>query len=157
MGINVKWDITYKCNLYCEHCINASYLGNDGDLSTAQIGQVVKNMKDAGVNYVHLLGGEPLARKDILEVFDIFKKNNLSFGFNTNGLKINDENTLFNIMNNEQIKKLVFSIEGPDAETNDKIRGKKVFEKCISSLKKTINMKDVYKREDLKIHVNTVV
>ncbi len=157
MSINVKWDITYKCNLYCEHCINAAFLGDDGDLNTEQIRDVIKNMKEAGVNSVHLLGGEPLARKDILQIFKLFEDYKLNFGFNTNGLKIGDQYLLENIMNNNHIKKIVFSIEGPDSETNDKIRGKKVFEKCVDSLKKTIEMKDLYKRDDLEIYVNTVI
>lgn len=29
MGVTIKWDITYKCNLNCNHCINGKYHNKD--------------------------------------------------------------------------------------------------------------------------------
>ena len=31
MSVTIKWDITYKCNLNCNHCINGKYLNKDYD------------------------------------------------------------------------------------------------------------------------------
>ena len=31
MGLSIKWDITYRCNLKCDHCINGEYLSDSED------------------------------------------------------------------------------------------------------------------------------
>ena len=158
MGINVKWDITYKCNLNCAHCINGNFLGKlEDELSTGQVLKVVEKLKEAGVDYVHILGGEPTAREDICEIFDEFQEKNIDFGFNTNGLKLTKKDFREKIVKNNNLKNIVFSLEGPAAEINDSIRGKKVFEVTTQNIKEIVLLKERYNRQDLKLTINTVV
>lgn len=158
MGKNVKWDITYKCNLNCAHCINGNFLNNIKDeLDLEEVREVIKRLKKSGITYVHLLGGEPTARTDIMDIFGEFQLNNLDFGFNTNGLKLINANFRERLINNSALKNIIFSLEGPNAELNDIIRGKKVFEVTYNNLKETISLKRRLGRNDLKITVNTVV
>lgn len=158
MGFNVKWDITYKCNLNCAHCINGNLLGETkNELTTEDVRQVIKKLKQAGAEYVHLLGGEPTAREDVLEIFRYFNDEKLNFGFNTNGLKLVKEDFRRAIVENRSLTNIVFSLEGPRSEINDQIRGKKVFEITTGNLRELIRAKQELERKDLKITVNTVV
>lgn len=158
MELNVKWDVTYKCNLNCAHCINGNLLGKiEDELSTEDVRKVIKKLKQAGVEYVHLLGGEPTAREDALEIFKYFNEENLNFGFNTNGLKLVKEDFRKAIVKNKNLVNVIFSLEGPNAEINDKIRGKKVFEVTTENLRKLIYAKKELARDNLRITVNTVV
>lgn len=43
MGITIKWDCTYKCNLNCTHCINGDFLGKtDDEMNLTEIKKVLK-------------------------------------------------------------------------------------------------------------------
>lgn len=158
MNLNVKWDITYKCNLNCAHCINGQLLGmTEEELNTIQVFDIIKKLKGAGVSYVHLLGGEPTARLDFLKIIKCFEDESLNFGFNTNGLKLKDADYLDAIVSNKVIKNVVCSLEGPTAQVNDQIRGKRVFEVTTENIRQLAAKKQKLGRDDLKVSINTVV
>lgn len=158
MGLKIKWDITYKCNLNCRHCVNGSHLGKIKDeLSTDQIFSVIDKLSNINIDFVHLLGGEPTAREDFVEIMQYIDKKNIFFGFNTNGLKFNNDKLLKEIVENKHIKNIIFSIEGPTSEINDEIRGKNVFNITVNNLKKLIYLKKKYNLSNLTITVNTVL
>ena len=158
MNINVKWDITYKCNLNCAHCVNGNLLGKiENELDTVQDKKVIEKLKKAGVTYVHILGGEPTARADFLEITKKFEEEELEFGFNTNGLKLANLKYLEEIVKNKALKNIVCSLEGPNAEINDEIRGKRVFDVTTENIRKLVATKQEIGRMDLKLTINTVV
>lgn len=46
MGFILKWDITYKCNLHCAHCINGNFLGKtENELSLEEVKNIIRNYK----------------------------------------------------------------------------------------------------------------
>lgn len=158
MGLNIKWDITYKCNLNCGHCINGKLLGNlEDEADTENIKEIIKKLSEAGVDRVHLLGGEPTARVDFLEILDCLEENNIVFGFNTNGLKLSNADMRKAIMNNSYLRNIVISLEGPTRELNDLIRGKRVFDITKKNLEELVLLKRELGREDVTLTVNTVV
>ncbi len=158
MNINVKWDITYKCNLNCAHCVNGNLLGKiENELNTEQDKKIIEKLSKAGVTYVHILGGEPTAREDFPEIIRKFEEIGLNFGFNTNGLKLTKVEYLKEIVNNRALKNIVWSLEGPNADINDKIRGKRVFDNTTENIRKFIEIKNQIGRSDLKVTINTVV
>ncbi|WP_291579789.1 radical SAM protein [Clostridium sp. UBA6640] len=157
MGLSVKWDITYKCNLNCGHCINGSFLNNKQDeISLLDIKNIINKFSKIKTEYVHLLGGEPTFRKDFVDVCNFFKEKNINFGFNTNGLNLMTPK-IKDVMFNESLRNIVFSLEGPTAEINDGIRGKNVFDIVVDNIKKIVDIKDANKLNNLVITVNTVV
>lgn len=158
MGINIKWDITYKCNLNCKHCMNGNLLGNIHDeLTTNEVVSVINKLSKINVEYIQLLGGEPTARNDFLEIAQHFNNKKIFFGFNTNGLKFNDDKILREISKNRYLKNITFSIEGPTAAINDTIRGKNVFDITVKNLVKLVDMKKQYQLNNLNITVNMVI
>lgn len=88
--LNASLDITNKCNQKCKFCYTDNdYLNaNVSTISDTDVLEIVKKIGDAGVCFLNLLGGEPLARFDVLcSVFN-FCQNNLPFlhcSFATNG------------------------------------------------------------------------
>ncbi len=158
MAIKIKWDITYKCNLNCKHCVNGLFLGKtENELSKEEVFSVIDKLDGVSIDFIHLLGGEPTARKDFVDIMQYLDKKGIFFGFNTNGLKLNDDKILDEIVRNKHVKNIIFSIEGPTAEVNDRIRGKNVFNITINNLKRLIQIKEKYNFNNLTITINTVL
>lgn len=157
MAVNIKWDITYKCNLNCAHCLNGDFLGDiDQELNLAEIKDIVHSIKDEiDINYISLLGGEPTTRKDFMDICSFFEDEKIYFTFNTNALLL-DEEKCIKLSNFKYLKGIVFSIEGPNEYLNDKIRGKKVFNIINNRIKMFNKYKNINK-SNAKITCNTVL
>ena len=58
--LSVQLDLTYRCNERCIHC----YLDHDdhGEMTTAEIKDLLDQMADAGVFYLTISGGEIMMR-----------------------------------------------------------------------------------------------
>jgi len=62
-------ELTYRCPLHCAYCSNPVNLTHYRDeLTTAQCVDVFTQARDLGVLQLHLSGGEPMARHDLLEL-----------------------------------------------------------------------------------------
>lgn len=64
----LHFEMTGICNLKCKHCYNASYLRQNQELSTLEVKQILNKAKRAGCKTFAFSGGEPLCRKDIVEI-----------------------------------------------------------------------------------------
>jgi len=64
--LSVQLDLTYRCNERCVHC----YLDHEdhGEMTTAEIKDLLDEMADAGVFILTLSGGEIFLRKDFFEI-----------------------------------------------------------------------------------------
>jgi pyrroloquinoline quinone biosynthesis protein E len=62
-------ELTYRCPLACAYCSNPLDLAGYGDeLSTVEWQRVFTEARDLGVLQLHLSGGEPLLRRDVVEL-----------------------------------------------------------------------------------------
>jgi pyrroloquinoline quinone biosynthesis protein E len=62
-------ELTYACPLRCPYCSNPVSLGDYSDeLTTREWQQVLAQAKGMGVLQLHLSGGEPLRRRDLVEI-----------------------------------------------------------------------------------------
>ena len=62
-------ELTYACPLHCPYCSNPLNLGDYSDELTAQEWQrVLAEARELGVLQLHLSGGEPLQRRDLVEI-----------------------------------------------------------------------------------------
>ena len=61
-------ELTYACPLHCAYCSNPLNLDGPGELSTAQWRRVLTEAADLGVLQLHLSGGEPLLRRDVVDL-----------------------------------------------------------------------------------------
>src|SRR5262249_24730095 len=62
-------ELTYACPLHCPYCSNPLNLGDYRDeLTTGQWQQVIAEAAELGVLQLHLSGGEPLQRRDLVDI-----------------------------------------------------------------------------------------
>ncbi|MCD6082427.1 radical SAM protein [candidate division WOR-3 bacterium] len=128
------WFITERCNLRCKHCCvsDTGDLYCKGELSFEDIKCALYNVKKWGVTHIHFLGGEPTLRDDFLEILSLCRKLGISTSFNTNGQLIDRVYAKYLVRSG--VRTVTFSIEGPDAETNDYIRGAGTFERTLKAI-----------------------
>src|SRR5918912_3365889 len=62
-------ELTYRCPLHCPYCSNPLNLASDGrELGLEEWLRVLDQARDLGVLQLHLSGGEPLQRHDLLPI-----------------------------------------------------------------------------------------
>jgi radical SAM protein with 4Fe4S-binding SPASM domain len=90
--ISVQLDLTYRCNERCIHC----YLDHDdhGELTTAEIKDLLDQMADAGVFYLTISGGEILMRRDFFEILEHARARTFCVKLKTNGVLIREKEAL---------------------------------------------------------------
>lgn len=126
---------TNRCNLECIHCCTSCNSNEQDRLTTEEILSIVDFIVTVNPKEIILTGGEPLLRKDFKEVVSYIKDRScdIDLVLSTNGTLINDNNIDF-IVN--KFNRIDISIDGVDEETCSKVRGKGVFGKIISNIRK---------------------
>lgn len=128
------------CNLKCKHCYidfsNEKHVKNF--IPFDKIKDALYDLQDENLKYIHLTGAEPLLHPDFNAVLRYCLKRT-STVIHTNGYSINDKKARFfkkveeeNNKGNEIILKL--SLEHYDERTNDEIRGRGSFRKCMHAV-----------------------
>lgn len=88
---NVHWSITGSCNLRCRHCFMSAPHAKHGSPSTSELMNVVEQLAECGVFTVTLTGGEPLIRKDFLDIVDALLAHEIAVSaINTNGWLVDE-------------------------------------------------------------------
>lgn len=84
------WSITGKCNLRCRHCYMSAPDARYGELSLAQCLDIVRQLAAAGIGRVSLTGGEPLVRRDFLQIVDALLEHRIQIDqIYSNGILVN--------------------------------------------------------------------
>ena len=92
-GPVVIWNLVRRCNLACRHCYSISAdVDFAGELTTAEIGATMDDLKRFGVPVLILSGGEPLLHRDIFAIAHRAKALGFYVGLSTNGTLIDDRN-----------------------------------------------------------------
>ncbi|MEO8119114.1 MAG: heme d1 biosynthesis radical SAM protein NirJ, partial [Rhodoferax sp.] len=88
-GPVVIWNLIRRCNLTCKHCYALS-ADHDyaGELSNAEVGTVMDDLKAFKVPVLILSGGEPLLRPDLFEIAARAKAMRFYVGLSSNGTLI---------------------------------------------------------------------
>jgi pseudo-rSAM protein/SPASM domain protein len=118
----VVWNLTRRCNLYCDHC----YAGADldaapGELTTAEGKQLLDELADYGAPVVLFSGGEPLVRDDLEELVAHASEAGIRPVLSTNGTLITEERAA--ALRDAGLKYAGISVDGLP-ERNDDFRGK---------------------------------
>src|SRR5258705_12163199 len=87
--LGVQLDITYRCNERCVHC----YLDHEdhGEMTTAEIKDLLNQLADAGVFFLILSGGEIFLRKDLFEIVEHARKLMFNVKLKTNAVMIREK------------------------------------------------------------------
>ena len=86
--ICLTWEVTYGCNLACAHCLSSSGKRDPRELSTDECKGLIDELARMRVFYVNVGGGEPLVRRDFLELVDHAVERRVGVKFSTNGALI---------------------------------------------------------------------
>ena len=135
---SLLWDITRRCNLNCIHCYNF------GGISTKHELEIIPNYKNiidrvvqAGINHIHLLGGEPLLVKGLLDLLHYAHRKDVFISINTNGTLLTPN--LINELIQSNVSQLTISLDGATESTNDDIRGIGNYKLVTENIKQTIS------------------
>lgn len=151
MPIRYFFELTYKCNLNCPYC----YVGSDrnkNELTTQEWFKVIEQIPWYSI--VTLVGGEPLLRKDFVEILQKTAKKTLGkVSVVTNGILINDD--IIDAFIKTNMLLLSVSLDGY-GKNHDKNRGKEgIFDTVISNLDKVNAAKSKSKRP--LVDIKTIV
>ena len=132
---------TLACNLRCKHCLVNAGKSLREELTTVEVKKLVDDAIHLGVKRFYITGGEPFIKDDIFEIIryiTIQKKHELIILSNA---------TLFDDKKIEALKKvytprlvLQVSLEGPNAEVHDKLRGEGSFDKAVEGIKRLMDI-----------------
>jgi len=126
----VSWNLTYRCNLACEHCyldaggksaVDDAAFADRSELSTEQCCKVIDDIATFAPEALTILtGGEPLLRRDILPIIRHANSKGLWVVVGTNGVKITE--TLAALLEKEGVRGLALSLDALDADRHDGFR-----------------------------------
>lgn len=135
----VAWNLTYACNLTCPHCYIDAGPSAKKELSTKEALDLVDQLSEIDSPLLILSGGEPLIRKDFLEIARYAASKDLRLALSTNGMLITKDMA-------RKLAELGFayigvSIDSPIPEWHDKFRGKKgAFDAAIKGIKNSMEV-----------------
>ncbi len=119
----VVWNTTQACNLRCVHCYaKADAQVHDRELSHQEALAVLDDLADFGVPVVLFSGGEPLMRRDLVDLAHHAVGKGMRAVISTNGTLI-DEATAERLRD-VGLSYVGVSLDGME-EVNDRFRGKK--------------------------------
>lgn len=88
----VHWSITGRCNYKCKHCYMSAPDAKMGQLPLEDIADIINQLAECGVYTVSLTGGEPLIRKDFMEIVDMLLDKNIKIKtIYSNGLLVKED------------------------------------------------------------------
>jgi radical SAM protein with 4Fe4S-binding SPASM domain len=90
-----SFELTFRCNLRCAHCYCNLSLNDqeaiEKELTTEEVFNILDQIAEAGCLWLLITGGEPLLRKDFLEIYTYAKKKGFIITLFTNGTIVTPE------------------------------------------------------------------
>lgn len=155
----VSWNLTYRCNLACEHCyldaggsplVESEAFADRSELNTEQCKKVVDDIAAFAPEALTILtGGEPLLRRDIIPIIRYANEQDLWVVVGTNGVSITP--TLAQLLKKEGVRGLALSLDALDADKHDEFRAIK------GAWKNTVRGAKILHETELPFIVQTTV
>jgi mycofactocin radical SAM maturase len=130
--ICLTWELTYACNLSCNHCLSSSGRRDPNELTTKQCEDIIDELQRMQVFYVNIGGGEPTIRPDFWHLLEYAIAHQVGIKFSTNGSRITAEKARF-LAATDYVDVQV-SLDGATAEINDPLRGEGTYDTALLAL-----------------------
>ncbi len=133
--LSLRISITNRCNVDCIYCHHDGMLSSSSEMTPDEIYEVCKIAKSLGVEKIRLSGGEPLIRRDIVEIVE--KINTLGFrdlSITTNGLYLDK---YAQDLKNAGLDRVNVSLDTLDSKVYKMITGADLLDKAISGILKS--------------------
>ncbi|MCD6546382.1 MAG: radical SAM protein [Thermotogae bacterium] len=156
----VEYELTTLCNFRCIHCYSRAGNKTANELNFNEIKSLMIELREMNVGIFDLIGGEPLLHPRILDILSFGKELGQTLMVNTNG-SLATEDMVRKVKKTNPDVLIGVSLDGPDPETNDFIRGRGNFKRAIMGIKNfvkygfnvtilhVINKKNWWKLEDM--------
>jgi radical SAM protein with 4Fe4S-binding SPASM domain len=126
----VSWNLTYRCNLACEHCyldagpkplVGTQDFADRSELGTEECFAVIEQLAAFAPECVTILtGGEPLLRRDIIEIVQRAAERGLWVVVGTNGVRITEN--VARRLADAGARGLSLSLDALDPDRHDQFR-----------------------------------
>ncbi|MBN1947946.1 MAG: radical SAM protein [Bradymonadales bacterium] len=118
----ILWEITLACNLRCRHCAASAGRPRHDELTPEEALDLCDQMAGLKVPSVCLMGGEPLVRKDWVQIADRLRCHDIAVGLITNGWRFDNEAA-------RQVEQLGIcqvgvSLDAASAQLHDRLRNR---------------------------------
>lgn len=130
--ICLTWELTYACNLSCNHCLSSSGRRDPNELTTKQCEDIIDELQRMQVFYVNIGGGEPTIRPDFWQLLEYAIAHQVGVKFSTNGSRITPEKARF--LASTDYVDIQVSLDGATAEVNDPLRGEGTYDMALRAL-----------------------
>ena len=153
----VSWNLTYRCNLACEHCyldaggtplVGSENFADRSELGTEECFRVIDEIAAFAPECLTILtGGEPLLRRDILEIVRRAAERGLWVVVGTNGVSITEN--VAKRLADAGARGLSLSLDALDADRHDRFR------KVRGAWRNTVEGAEILNRTGLPFIVQT--
>jgi AdoMet-dependent heme synthase len=153
----VSWNLTYRCNLACEHCyldaggtplVGTENFADRSELGTEECFRVIDEIAAFAPECLTILtGGEPLLRRDILEIVSRAAERGLWVVVGTNGVRISEN--VARRLADAGARGLSLSLDALDPESHDRFR------KVRGAWRNTVEGAEILNRTGLPFIVQT--
>ena len=133
--INIGLQVTRRCNLKCIYCCEPKQIA-DSNFNT--IKKIVDKLAENGLKKICVTGGEPLLRKDLLDILKYIKSKQIYITLSTNGSLL-DKNKLEKI--EPHINNIRFSIRGLEKNHNEITKSPYNFNETIKNIQSAVELK----------------
>ncbi|MEH7387367.1 pyrroloquinoline quinone biosynthesis protein PqqE [Bacillus sp. JJ1521] len=142
-------ELTHRCPLHCPYCSNPIEITlKEMELSTKDWKRVLSEAADLGVVEVHFSGGEPLLRKDLVELIEHANSLEMYTNLITSGIGLTEEKAMR--LKKAGLANVQISFQAGEEKLSDRIGGFKAFEKKQSAV-------EAVKRTGMHLAVNVVL
>ena len=133
----VFWEVTRSCALACSHCrAEAQPQRHPDELDGAEAMKLVEDLAELNPPMLILTGGDPLMRRDVLDIARYATRLGLHVGLSPSGTA-RLVNADFSEFIDAGIKRISLSLDGASRETHDQFRGVEgTFDRTIKAVEK---------------------
>jgi len=130
--------VTEKCQMMCIYCEGwkkamRSFNQEKRELSAKTILEIIRWGIEAGLRDIHLTGGEPFLRNELIYVVRAITEMGARVEVNTNGLLLTEENV--KLLKKAGCSLLKISLDTPEKQEFKAIRGIDAFEEIVKGIK----------------------
>jgi cyclic pyranopterin phosphate synthase len=136
--LSLRISITNRCNIRCFYCHHDGVIPQEYEMTPSEIERITKVAKNLGIKKIRLSGGEPLIRKDIIDI--ISKISALGFkdvSLTTNGTLLEDYSQK---LKNAGLNRVNVSFDTLDPKTYRFITKSNYLEKVKKGIKKAVEV-----------------
>ncbi len=145
---SLLWNVTYECGLKCKHCYVGETKKGHRELNQKEAQSLVSLIGDMGIPLLFMTGGEPLMRKDTLDLLSLCKDYGITTVLSSNGLLLDADK--ISQLKRSNVHFLAVSLYGPAAKHDDVVGIEGSYDKLMKNVKECIN-------QDINICLKTVV